>query len=166
MNEEELEDMIADIQKTRPDVDVLVCSYHWGTSQSRTLTLSQKAAAHAAIDAGADLIIGQHPHILQGIEVYRGKAIFYALGNFALDHVHPMFKPTVKESILVKCLIRDKTIHRLSFYPVIIGKDGRPEVLTEKDPGFRNIMGTMERLSQKLNTKLQFSGGEAVISLR
>ena len=166
LNEEELEDMIADIQKTRPDVDVLVCSYHWGTSQSRTLTLSQKAAAHAAIDAGADLIIGQHPHILQGIEVYRGKAIFYALGNFALDHVHPMFKPTVKESILVKCLIRDKTIHRLSFYPVIIGKDGRPEVLTEKDPGFRNIMGTMERLSQKLNTKLQFSGGEAVISLR
>jgi poly-gamma-glutamate capsule biosynthesis protein CapA/YwtB (metallophosphatase superfamily) len=166
LNEEELEEMVADIQKTRPKVDVLVCSYHWGTSQSQTLTLSQKAAAHAAIDAGADLIIGQHPHILQGIEVYRGKAVFYALGNFALDHVHPMFKPTVKESILVKCLIQDKTIHRLSFQPVIIGEDGRPEILPAKDPGFARISGTMEKLSQKLNTRLQVSTDEVVISLR
>jgi poly-gamma-glutamate capsule biosynthesis protein CapA/YwtB (metallophosphatase superfamily) len=166
LNEEELEDMVADIQKTRPKVDVLVCSYHWGTSQSRTLTLSQKAAAHTAIDAGADLIIGQHPHILQGIEVYRGKAIFYALGNFALDHAHPMFKPTVKESILVKCLIRGKAIHQLSFHPVIIGEDGRPEILTGKDPRHGHILGAMQKISEKLNTRLQFSGDEAIVPLR
>jgi poly-gamma-glutamate capsule biosynthesis protein CapA/YwtB (metallophosphatase superfamily) len=166
LNEEELEDMVEDIRKTRPKVDVLVCSYHWGTSQSRTLTLSQKAAAHTAIDAGADLIIGQHPHILQGIEVYRGKAIFYALGNFALDHLHPMFKPTVKESILVKCLIRDKAVHQLSFYPVIIGEDGRPEILTGKDPRHGHILGTLQKISEKLNTRLQFSGDEAIVLLR
>lgn len=165
VNEEDLEAMILDIERTRPQVDVLVASYHWGASQSRTLTLSQKAVAHAAIDAGADLVIGRHPHILQGIEVYKGKAIFYALGNFVLDHYHPMFLPTVKESILVKCFIQEKAIRRLSFYPVFLGDDGRPEILTEKDGKSRTMFDTLQRLSKKLGTRLQVFGNEGVVEI-
>lgn len=165
VNEEDLEAMIQDIERTRPDVDVLVASYHWGSSQSRTLTLSQKAVARAAIDAGADLVIGRHPHILQGIEVYKGKAIFYALGNFVLDHAHPMFLPTVRESILVRCLIEEKAIRRLSFCSVFLGEDGRPEILTEKDGRSKTIFDTLQMLSQKLNTKLRFSGNEGLIGI-
>jgi poly-gamma-glutamate capsule biosynthesis protein CapA/YwtB (metallophosphatase superfamily) len=163
VNEEDLEAMIQDIERTRLDVDVLVASYHWGSSQSRTLTLSQKAVARAAIDAGADLVIGRHPHILQGIEVYKGKAIFYALGNFALDHAHPMFLPTVKESILVKCRIRDKAIRRVSFCPVFLGDDGRPEILTAQDGRAKTIFDTLQTLTQKLNTRLQIHGNEGLI---
>lgn len=165
VNEEDLEAMIQDIERTRPSVDVLVASYHWGASQSRTLTLSQKATAHAAIDAGADLVIGRHPHILQGIEVYKGKAIFYALGNFVLDHAHPMFLPTVKESILVNCLIQEKAIRRLSFCPVVLGDDGRPEILTEKDGRSKTIFDTLQMLSQKLNTGIQYAGNEGLIEI-
>ncbi len=165
VNEEDLEAMVLDIGKTRASVDVLIASYHWGASQSRTLTLSQKAIAHAAIDAGADLIIGRHPHILQGIEVYKGKAIFYALGNFVLDHAHPMFLPTVKESILVQCLIHDKAIRRLSFSPVLLGDDGRPEVLKETNSRFKTIFDTLQMLSEKLNTKLQLSGHEGLVEI-
>lgn len=157
--------MVFDIKRTKANVDVLISSYHWGASQSRTLTLSQRAVAQAAIDAGADLVIGRHPHILQGIEVYKGKAIFYALGNFALDHAHPMFLPTVKESILVKCHIQGKAIRRLSFAPVYLGDDGRPEILTETDRRTITIFDTLRRLSEKLNTKLQFSGNEALIGI-
>lgn len=166
VNEEDLEAMVSDIQKTRPKVDVLISSYHWGASQSQTLTVSQKAVAHAAIDAGADLIIGRHPHILQGIEVYKGKAVFYALGNFMLDHNHPMFLPTVKESILVKCLIEEKAICQLSFAPVLLGDQGRPEIQVEGDRGPKTIFHTMERLSAKLNTKLKISGNEAVVVMK
>ena len=165
VNEEDLESMASDIQKLRPQVDILVSSYHWGSSQSRTLTLSQRAVAHAAIDSGADLIIGRHPHILQGIEVYKGKAIFYSLGNFVLDHAHPMFLPTVKESILIKCLIVKKIILRLSFSPVILGDDGKPDILTEKDKRCKNIFDTMQKLATKLNTRLNFSGNEATLDL-
>lgn len=163
VNEEDLEAMAADIARTRAEVDVLIASYHWGASQSRTLTVSQKAVARAAIDAGADLIIGRHPHILQGIEVYKGKAIFYALGNFVLDHAHPMFLPSVRESIMVKCLIQEKAIRRLSFSPVLLGDDGKPEVLQEGDTRIKGIFETVRRLSEKLNTRLQLSGNEAVI---
>ena len=165
VNEEDLEAMIQDIETKRPNVDVLISSYHWGSSQSRTLTLSQKAVAHAAIDAGADLVIGRHPHILQGIEVYNSKAIFYALGNLALDHAHPMFLPTVKESILVNCCIQEKAIRRVSFRPVFLGDDGRPEILAENDARARTIFDSLRLLSQKLNTRLQFRGNEGLVEI-
>ncbi|MBT3349743.1 MAG: CapA family protein [Nitrospinaceae bacterium] len=163
VDEDELEAMAEDIKKTRSHVDVLLTTFHWGSSQSRTMTLSQQAAAHTAIDAGADLIIGQHPHILQGIEIYKGKAICHALGNLVLDHDHPMFLPTVKESILVKCIIEDKKISRLSFVPVMIGEDGRPSIQNEGDEMCGVILGTMDRISKKLGTNLKISGNEATI---
>jgi len=163
LNEEELEAMAEDIKKARSRVDILTVTFHWGSSQSRTLTLSQQAAAHTAINAGADLIIGQHPHILQGIEVYRGKAIFYALGNLVLDHDHLMFLPTVKESILVRCIVKEKNILRLSFVPTLIGEDGRPIVLNEKDVKCADILGIMRRYSKKLGTNLQITKNEGIV---
>lgn len=163
VNEEDLEAMAADIARTRPGVDVLVVSCHWGASQSRTLTLPQRAVARAAVDAGADLILGTHPHILQGIEVYRGKPIFYAVGNFVLDHDHPMFMPSVRESILVRCLVENGRIARVAFVPVLIGKDGRPRILEEGEEECAGILQTMQTLSGKLGTRLSVSGNEALV---
>lgn len=165
VNEEDLEAMVGDVKKTRSLADVLVVSFHWGSSQSRTLTLSQRAVAHAAIDAGADLVAGNHPHILQGVEAYKGRAIFYAMGNFVLDHAHPMFAPTVKESILVKCFIEGKEIARLAFVPVLIGADGKPGILEGREEKCREILGIMERLAGKLNTQLRINGNEATVCL-
>jgi poly-gamma-glutamate synthesis protein (capsule biosynthesis protein) len=165
VNEEDLEAMVLDLKQLRPRVDVLVSSYHWGQSQSRTLTLSQKAVAHTAIDAGADLVIGRHPHILQGIEVYKGKAIFYAIGNFALDHAHPMFLPTVRESILIRCDIANGAIDRLSFRPVLLGDDGRPEILTGSDARAQALLEPLCTLAKKLRTPLQVSGDEVRVPI-
>jgi poly-gamma-glutamate synthesis protein (capsule biosynthesis protein) len=166
VNEEDLEAMAADIASLRQQVDVLVSSYHWGQSQSRTLTLSQIAVAHAAIDAGADLVIGRHPHIIQGVEVYKGKAILYALGNFALDHDHPMFMPTVKESLLVRCLISEKAIRRISLSPVHLGPDGKPEILTASDGVGKKIIDDLTALAAKRDTSLVTSGDQIVVDIR
>lgn len=163
VNEEDLEAMVFDIKRTRAEADIVVSSYHWGQSQSRTLTLSQQAVAHAAIDAGADLVIGRHPHIVQGIEVYKGRAIFYAIGNFALDHAHPMFLPTVKESLLIRCDVENKSISQLSFRPVIIGDDGRPEILAGSDARAQTLLGPLCALSEKLRTSLRVSGDEVLV---
>ena len=65
--------------------DYVVLFVHWGTEQTDVLEPVQKTTAHAYIDAGADLIVGAHAHQLQGIEFYKGKAIFYNLGNFWFD---------------------------------------------------------------------------------
>jgi poly-gamma-glutamate synthesis protein (capsule biosynthesis protein) len=72
-----------DIGRVRPLVDYVVVSFHWGTEMATTPKPYQVTVAHRAIDAGADLVLGHHPHVLQGAERYRGGVIFYSLGNFA-----------------------------------------------------------------------------------
>lgn len=73
------------IAEAKAHSDYVVLFVHWGTEHTDVLEKVQKITAHAYIDAGADLIIGTHAHQLQGIEFYKGKAIFYNLGNFWFD---------------------------------------------------------------------------------
>lgn len=78
-----------DIRQARRTADLVIVSFHWGGEKERSPKPYQIALAHAAIDAGADLIIGHHPHVLQGIEFYRGVPILYSLGNFAFGSMSP-----------------------------------------------------------------------------
>ena len=61
---------------------LIIASFHWGEEKAEYPNDVQVELAHAAIDAGADLVLGHHPHVLQGIEQYKGKNIVYSLGNF------------------------------------------------------------------------------------
>ncbi len=63
--------------------DIIVAVFHWGEERSLVPNNAQQKLAHTAIDNGADLVIGHHPHVLQGVEKYNGKYILYSLGNFA-----------------------------------------------------------------------------------
>lgn len=98
----DIERLKQDIQKNRSEVDVLVVSMHSGTEYSKVANKKQIDFAHTAIDAGADMVIGHHPHVLQPIEVYKGKYIFYSLGNFVFDQPWP----DTKQSVLVNMRIR------------------------------------------------------------
>ncbi len=73
------------ISAARAACDLLLVSYHWGEMDYRRPTSRQAEVAHASIDAGADAVLGHHPHVLQGMEVYGGKPILYSLGNFVFD---------------------------------------------------------------------------------
>jgi len=73
----------ADIKKLKPFVDYIVVSFHWGAEKMPAPKDYQRLYAHLAIDAGADVVIGHHPHVLQGAERYKNGAIFYSLGNYA-----------------------------------------------------------------------------------
>jgi poly-gamma-glutamate capsule biosynthesis protein CapA/YwtB (metallophosphatase superfamily) len=72
-----------DIASAKNKYDYVVVSFHWGTEKASMPSPYQIAAAHRAIDAGADIVIGQHPHVLQGIERYGNGIVFYSMGNFA-----------------------------------------------------------------------------------
>lgn len=74
------------IKAVRPNVDYLVVSIHWGVEyQHKPNNELQIKPGHAFVDAGADLIIGHHPHVVQSFEVYNNKLIIYSLGNFVFD---------------------------------------------------------------------------------
>jgi poly-gamma-glutamate synthesis protein (capsule biosynthesis protein) len=74
-----------DVERLRREVDLVVVMPHWGREYVATPEPGQVDLAHAAIDAGADLVVGGHAHWPKGIEVYEGRPIFYGVGNFLLD---------------------------------------------------------------------------------
>jgi len=78
-----LEQLRGDVRALRARVDVVIVALHKGLGHTpAALAMYERPVAHAAIDAGADLVVGHHAHILRGIELYRGKPIFHGLGNF------------------------------------------------------------------------------------
>lgn len=90
---DDLEKMLDDIREAKQQADLVVVSMHWGIHfKEGVLAGYQKYYAHFAIDAGADLILGHHAHILKPVEMYKGKAIFYSLGNFAMEEVTDMLR--------------------------------------------------------------------------
>ncbi|MCD8110893.1 MAG: CapA family protein [Clostridiales bacterium] len=82
-SQEKLDTMKEEIQALRDEgAELVIACCHWGIEQEYYPNEYQQTTAHSLIDAGADLIIGNHPHVLQGVEVYEGKIICYSLGNF------------------------------------------------------------------------------------
>ncbi len=78
------------------EADLIFTSFHWGIEKDYEPTSEQKELAHYAIDAGADLVVGHHPHVLQPIELYNGHYIAYSLGNFCFGgHTNPADKDTM-----------------------------------------------------------------------
>jgi poly-gamma-glutamate capsule biosynthesis protein CapA/YwtB (metallophosphatase superfamily) len=75
--------LIDDVRRLRAEVDHVIVSLHWGEERLSIPSPAQVEQAHALADAGASLVLGHHPHVLQGMEVYRGVPIIYSLGNFA-----------------------------------------------------------------------------------
>lgn len=81
---EKIVTQIKSLRKINPDKFIIVL-IHWGNEYQLTSSLTQQKLAHQIIDSGADLIIGHHPHVVQNIEKYNNKLIFYSLGNFIFD---------------------------------------------------------------------------------
>ena len=101
----------ADIQKNVKQLrdqgaEIVICAFHWGTEGSYRPTATQKNFAHAAIDAGADVVYGHHPHVLQPIEEYNGGYIFYSLGNFSFGGNH--FPRDLDSALIQLEVIRDE----------------------------------------------------------
>ncbi len=78
--------VLAAIAAAEKKADYVIVSFHWGTEYTPQAASYQRALAHKAVDAGADLILGHHPHVIQGLEVYHDKLIAYSLGDFLFDH--------------------------------------------------------------------------------
>ena len=91
------DDMTAAIQSLKDaGADLVIVSFHWGVEKENYPDETQQALAHAAIDQGADRVLGHHPHVLQGIEKYQGKYIVYSLGNFCFGgNKNPSDKDTM-----------------------------------------------------------------------
>lgn len=101
---------------------------HWGLEYQTKHSASQEKLAHALIDGGVDLIIGHHPHVVQDIEQYKNKYIFYSLGNFIFDQY---FSVNTQQGLALKLILDSKT-NKIELYPVDI-KLAQASLMTETD---------------------------------
>jgi len=81
----DMENALARVREARNQADVVCVSYHWGEEYEKQPTERQVELGHATIDAGADLVLGHHPHVMSGVEEYGGGLIIYSMGNFVFD---------------------------------------------------------------------------------
>lgn len=78
----EINNVLQDIKDIKKKVDFIVLQFHWGMEEIPFPKYTDVKIAHQCINSGADMIIGHHPHVMQSYEIYKGKYIFYSLGNF------------------------------------------------------------------------------------
>ena len=101
----DLDALLEGIRAARKHAHIVLVSMHWGIHMVPTSIADyQIEIAHRAIDAGADAILGHHPHLLKGIEFYRDRPIFYSLGNFAIEQPH-IWNPAIVRSASFKHLV-------------------------------------------------------------
>lgn len=113
----DLDTVIKEVNVAKKQCDFLVVSFHWGTEYEFYEGEIQKQYAHAAIDSGADLILGHHPHVLQGLEWYKDKPILYSLGNFIFDR---QLQNGTDETVIAMIRIMDKKVKSVELIPIQI----------------------------------------------
>ncbi len=144
----EPERMAATLRAWEDSVDYTVVSFHWGAEKRTTPKDYQIHFAHLAIDNGADLVLGHHPHVLQGFELYKNRLIAYSLGNFAFGS----YSRYAVDSIILKVYLNEDGLVLARALPINVDNrvvEFRPEVAGPQR-GAR-IVENLRALSAPLN---------------
>ncbi|MBI4199786.1 MAG: CapA family protein [Chloroflexi bacterium] len=158
----ETDRILDDIRRAKQQADVVIVSWHWGISRGYGQVAGyQKELGRAAIDAGADLIMGHHPHQLQGMEMYKGRLIAYSLNEFGLERAYA--RPFAgSETVLLKFHIEHRNVKGYSFIPGWIDRATFEPRLVDLDEG-RPVIEKMEKMSEEFGTTFTMQGNEMAI---
>lgn len=118
-----IDQMQNDVERLKLQVDHVFVSMHSGNEYTENLTNQQTEFAHSAIDTGASLVIGHHPHVVQRFEEYHGGYIFYSLGNFIFDQ---MWSQDTRRGLAVKFYLDKENLNSFEFYPTRIHDFAQP----------------------------------------
>ncbi len=141
--------------------DIIVCSFHWGISRGhREIADYQIELAHHAVEQGAHIVFGHHPHVTQGVEVYRGCPIFYSLGNFTFAQHNPA-KGHEAETMIVKCRIHDRRIVAVEYLPVMCDAKATPHICDAAEGAA--IFELIAKRSKRFGT--EFVAGDGTVGI-
>jgi len=190
----DLRALLADIEEAREIADFVAVSMHWGIHFVRaTVADYQRTIAYAAIDHGADMIIGHHPHLLKGVEIYAERPIFYSLGNFAIEqpsafkadvHLDKAFAeisqlsagwkpgerymtpPETRYTLIARCTLKKAGNIEVLCFPCWIDDDSVPQLLESTDPLFEEVLEYLRAISREagLKTLYEVHGNAVIIS--
>lgn len=151
-----------DVRRVRDQVDVVVVSLHWNIENSQETHPDARAFAHRIVDAGADAILGHHPHVPRGVEVYRERPIFYSLGNLIFGHNHTYWM----DNTIARLTLVPDGVARVEVLPVA-GRGNalsRPRLLEGGEA--RALLEDVRARSAALGTAMEIEGDAGVIRIR
>ena len=148
--------VLAAVSSARKKADFVIVSFHWGTEYTGQAGSEQRSLAHAAIDAGADLVLGHHPHVIQGLEIYKNRLIAYSLGDFVFDH----YSRQTGEAFVLRVTLTTGGIVAVEVVPVYLNEStGVPAAVTGDEAD--TILDRLATLSAGLGLELTRSGDRA-----
>lgn len=185
---DDLDALCVQVERARNGHDIVVVALHKG-AVGVTMSWYEKQITRAVIEAGADVVLGHHPHSLRGVEIYRGRPIYHGLGNFAVatrafsgnasslenertksyyrvgasqDSSYP-FSAETRYSMVARCLIDDSGAIEVRFVPCYI--DG-PTLAVTRDSGGEDVLAFVRRMSEgaRLASTYTWDGDEIVVA--
>ncbi len=130
--------------------DHVIVLFHWGDENVDYPGIDQKHLAHELIDTGAKLIIGHHPHILQGIEEYKEGVVAYSLGNFVFDKPQKL----QRQSVILQATFSKDKLEKINLIPIHINNNYQPEVASGRNK--KEIENSILRLNKKIEISSKY----------
>jgi poly-gamma-glutamate synthesis protein (capsule biosynthesis protein) len=158
-DQHDMEAMLADIERARNAADIVIVQFHWGVAGYAHVLGYMKMMGRAAIDAGADLVVGNHAHLPLGLELYRDKLICYSLNHFAFDL--RMSEHKLYDTLILKCLIRDRRLHTHTLIPIAID-EASLDLAIASSRRRAAMQASLEELSREFGTDFSAHGGALV----
>lgn len=152
----DLEKLKSQITELKTKTDLIVLNIHWGVEYEHQFNKLQQNIAHELVDAGVDIIIGHHPHVVQGIEIYNGHPIFYSLGNFIFDQY---FSSDTQEGLILGINYSEEEM-KINLFP-IKSKNSQVELMNEEES--KKFFERMLKWSPDLGTDERIFDGELVV---
>jgi poly-gamma-glutamate synthesis protein (capsule biosynthesis protein) len=152
-----------DIEKARQLADLVIVSFHWGAELMTAAKDYQVELGHQAIDWGADLVLGHHPHVLQELEIYNGRLIAYSLGNFVFGSE----SNRTNTSMILLLTFQDNTLVRVEAVPLDVNNyrvKYRPHILTGS--AAVEVFEGINTASARFRTKLEIRKDRGIMALR
>lgn len=145
------------LHKLTLETDAQVAFVHWGEEYTTTHNKSQEDLARRLIDGGIDAVIGHHPHVVQDIDTYNGKPIFYSLGNFIFDQY---FDQSVQEGLVVAVTLEDEGINYRLLPVTSVGSLSAPRLMDESEAEY-----FLATLAANSNSRIRTKIAEGMLSL-
>ncbi|GAB4289031.1 MAG: CapA family protein [Coriobacteriia bacterium] len=145
------------IRAAKAEHDYVLVSFHWGVEYADDCNGDQVADAHRAIDAGADMVLSHHPHVIQAVEYYKGRLIAYSLGDFVFDH----YSRKTGEAFILDAALGPAGVTDVRVTPVYLDSNGKPEFVTGRDAEV--ILERLRDISAKRGTTIAIDGDTAEV---
>ena len=149
-----------DVAALRAQADIVVCSNHWGLHKDVLDYMPE--IGHAAIDAGADVVVGHGPHYSLPVEIYKGKPIFYGLGSFSFHTGHGGLKHGDWVGMLARVTLEGHTVKRAAFRFVRHNDANETVLNAPKDE--QDALADIVKRSSRFGSKIAAEGDEAVVT--